>query len=176
MSGISVGRESRFHRLTGLRIVPQRPFAATLAVAACLVAVSGWVILLDAVLFRSHVRPEYLASLQGPLGAHVALYAILAAVEEVKVRLVLMTLLAALAVRLRGRLAAGAAIAIILAAQLASVGALVIDDPLYAALRFWLVGSVWGWLYWRHGWLAALAGHVLAHPVLDPLLRLALAA
>ena len=176
MAGTSVRRDSRFYRLTGLRIVPQRPFAATLAVAGCVAAVSAWVVLVDAVLFRSHVRPEYLASLQGPLSAHLALYATLAANEEVKVRLVLMSMLAALAVRFRGRLSVGAAIAIILLSQLASVGPIVIDDPLYGALRFWLVGSIWGWLYWRHGWLAALAGHVLAHPVLDPLLRLALAA
>jgi len=78
------------------------------------------------------------------------------------------------AVRLQGRLTLPAVVAIIVAAQFANVGVLVVADPLYAGLRYWLVGCVWGWLYWRHGWLAAVAGHVLTHPVLDPVLYLVL--
>jgi len=31
-------------------------------------------------------------------------------------------------------------------------------------------GTLWGWLYCRHGWLAGLAGHWAAHLVLQPLL------
>ncbi|MGE3691942.1 MAG: hypothetical protein AB7F98_11240 [Novosphingobium sp.] len=31
-------------------------------------------------------------------------------------------------------------------------------------------GVLWGWLYWRHGWLAGVAGHVAAHISLQPLL------
>lgn len=31
-------------------------------------------------------------------------------------------------------------------------------------------GALWGWLYCRHGWLAALAGHWSAHLALQPLL------
>ena len=33
-------------------------------------------------------------------------------------------------------------------------------------------GLLWGWLYWRHGWLAALAGHIAAQQVLQPALSL----
>lgn len=54
------------------------------------------------------------------------------------------------------------------------MGLSVFADPLYATLRYWLVGAVWGWLYWRHGFLAALAGHGLSHLLLDPLLLRAL--
>ena len=31
-------------------------------------------------------------------------------------------------------------------------------------------GVLWGWLYWRHGWLSGLTGHVSAHLALQPLL------
>ena len=31
-------------------------------------------------------------------------------------------------------------------------------------------GTLWGWLYWRHGWLSGLTGHVAAHLSLQPLL------
>ncbi len=31
-------------------------------------------------------------------------------------------------------------------------------------------GLLWGWLCWRHGWLAGLAGHVGAHLAVQPLL------
>lgn len=31
-------------------------------------------------------------------------------------------------------------------------------------------GSVWGWLYCRHGWIAGVLGHVSAHLMLQPLL------
>jgi hypothetical protein len=50
----------------------------------------------------------------------------------------------------------------------------VLHDPVYASLRYLAVGSVWGWLYWRHGWVSALIGHGAAHLVLDPLLLVGL--
>jgi hypothetical protein len=64
----------------------------------------------------------------------------------------------------------------ILVSQFANVGGLVLAIPLYATLRFWMVGSVWGWLYWRQGWLAALIAHGTIHLLLDPLLALVLRA
>jgi hypothetical protein len=33
-------------------------------------------------------------------------------------------------------------------------------------------GTLWGWLYCRHGWLAGLVGHWAAHLALQPLLAL----
>lgn len=35
-------------------------------------------------------------------------------------------------------------------------------------------GVLWGWLYWRHGWFAGLAGHCAAHLVLQPALGMVL--
>ncbi len=64
----------------------------------------------------------------------------------------------------------------ILVAQFADIGGLVVAWPEYAVPRFWLVGTVWGWLYWRHGFVSALAGHGLCHLLLDPVLRAALLA
>lgn len=32
--------------------------------------------------------------------------------------------------------------------------------------------ALWGWLYWRHGFLAAVTGHCAAHLALQPLLSL----
>ena len=37
-------------------------------------------------------------------------------------------------------------------------------------------GVLWGWLYWRHGWLSGVTGHVAAHLSLQPLLSLLAAA
>lgn len=33
-------------------------------------------------------------------------------------------------------------------------------------------GTLWGWLYWRHGWLAGVAGHMASQLSLQPLLAL----
>ena len=33
-------------------------------------------------------------------------------------------------------------------------------------------GTLWGWLCWRHGWLAGLTGHIGAHLALQPLLAM----
>ncbi|MFM5906403.1 MAG: hypothetical protein ACKOPO_02240 [Novosphingobium sp.] len=33
-------------------------------------------------------------------------------------------------------------------------------------------GVLWGWLCWRHGWIAGLVGHIAAHVTLQPLLSL----
>jgi hypothetical protein len=74
----------------------------------------------------------------------------------------------------RQRISTGMFITIILASQLWLVWPLLLAAPFYGALRYWAVGSVWGWLYWRHGWLAGVAGHSATHLVMDPLLLLTL--
>lgn len=148
--------------------------AAARDTLAAILGVTSFILILDATVFRGTLSHEYVAFYTGPLVPRVWAISLLAATEEVKFRLVLMTAPAMLATWLTGRLTPSSAIAIILLAQFANVGHLVLADPLYATLRFWLVGSVWGWLYWRHGWLAALIGHAATHPLLDPLLLLIL--
>jgi Type II CAAX prenyl endopeptidase Rce1-like len=165
---------SRFTSLTGLRLMPQSWTLAMRAVLLCIALVTGFIVALDALLFREHLSSDYITSFSSPPWPRMLRLSLLAAVEEVQFRLLLMTALAAMAVRIQGRLTLPAAIAIIAAAQFANVGTLVLADPWYAIPRYWLVGCVWGWLYWRRGWLAALAGHTLTHPLLDPALFWAL--
>ena len=168
------GLHQRFRAMTGLALLPDQPAAAFRAVLLSIIGVTAFIGLLDGLMFGPHLPESYRATFGTAPWFRTAELCALAAVEEFKFRLIVMTVLAAVAVRLQGRLTLPAVVAIIVAAQFANVGVLVVADPLYAGLRYWLVGCVWGWLYWRHGWLAAVAGHVLTHPVLDPVLYLVL--
>ena len=158
----------------GLRITAPQPGAAGRAVALAVLGVTIFVVLLDGWLFRRHLPAGYVAFYTGPLVPRIFVMSLLACVEELKFRLLLMTALVALAALVRRKPPAAWFVAIILAAQFANVWTLVLGDPLYASLRYWAVGCVWGWLYWRHGWLSALVGHGTAHVLLDPALLWAL--
>jgi hypothetical protein len=114
---------------------------------------------------------EYVAFYTSPLMPRLLAICLLAAFEETKFRLVLMTLLILAAVALwRKTPPAWYFVLIIVVAQFANVGGLVLHDPMYGSLRYLALGSVWGWLYWKHGWLSALTGHSTTHLFLDPLL------
>lgn len=165
---------SRFAEMTGLRVVPADIKAAARGVLGSILAVTAFVVLLDAVLFRERLLPAYVAFFTSPLLPRVWVLCAMAAIEEVKFRLLLMSALAGVYSLVRGKMTSPVAVAIIVVSQFANVGHLVMVDPLYASLRYWLVGCIWGWLYWRHGWLSALAGHALVHVMLDPVLLLVL--
>ena len=141
-----------------------------MAVAASIVCVTAFIAILDALVFRQSLPPEYVANYTSPLVPRTFITCMAAALDEIKFRLVLMTALVMLLGWWRGRLSPAWFVAAILAAQFVNVAGIVLADPLYGTLRFWAVGSVWGWLYWRHGWLAALAGHGTTHLLLDPVL------
>lgn len=64
----------------------------------------------------------------------------MAGIEEFKFRLLLMSALAGAFSLVRGKMTASVAVATILVSQFANVGHLVMGDPLYASLRYWLVG------------------------------------
>jgi hypothetical protein len=138
--------------------------------AACIVGVTLFIALLDALLFRQSLPQEYVAVYTSPLLPRTLLNLLNAAIDEVKFRLLLMTALVMLLGWWRGKLAPGWFILAIIAVQFANVWDIVIAFPLYGTLRFWAVGCVWGWLYWRHGWLTALAGHSATHLLMDPVL------
>ena len=160
----------RAHPFGGLRLWPERLGPATLAVALSIAAVTVFIVGLDG-LFRAHLSADYVAFYTSPLWPRLPAICVMAALEEVKYRLVLMTALVSVAALIwRGKPPAWVFVLIIIAVQAANVGHLVLADPLYGSLRYWLVGSVWGWLYWRHGWAAALVGHAACHLALDPLL------
>lgn len=90
--------------------------------------------------------------------------------EELLYWLGLQTLLAALPLLVRRQSGTGWMIAAIVLAQLANAGAWAFAVPPWGMVRFWLVGCIWGWLYWRHGFATALVAHGASHLLLDPLL------
>lgn len=160
--------------LVGLRLVPQDKQASLRDGAIAVLAVTAFIVALDVWLFRSHLPQKYVDFYTSPLVPRMFVVCAFALGEELKYRLVLMTALVVLASAARIRLTASWFWAIIALSQLANVYALVLDDPLYATLRYWAVGSVWGWLYWKRGWITAAAGHGVSHLLLDPLLLVAL--
>jgi len=161
--------------LGGLRLLPRDRNAAAKAILASIVGVTIFILILDGLVFRRMLPAQYVAFYTSPVVPRTPLACLLSGIEEVKFRLVLMTLLVISMSYFRRPLPPLAFVAAILVSQFANVGALVIAIPAYAIFRFWAVGSVWGWLYWRHGWLAALIAHGASHLALDPLLALTLA-
>ena len=162
--------------LSGLTLRPASWRKAALAVLASIAGVTAFIVLLDALLFRHSLPADYVAHYTSPLVPRMFAACLAALRDEIVFRLGLMTALVMLLTWRRGRLSPGWFVFAILAVQLVNVGGIVLADPLYGTLRFWLVGSVWGWLYWRHGGLAALAGHGAAHLALDPALLVVLRA
>ena len=160
--------------LSGLSLRPDNWRAASLAVVASIAGVTAFIALLDALLFRHSLPADYVAHYTSPLVPRLYAACLAAVSDEIVYRLGLMTALVMLLSWWRGRLTAAWFVFAILAAQFVNVAGIVLAAPLYGTLRFWLVGCVWGWLYWRHGWLAALAGHGLAHLALDPVLLVVL--
>jgi hypothetical protein len=155
----------------GLRLLPADWRRAGVALAASLVGVTAFIALLDAVLLRGALPPDYLAHYTSPLLPRMVQACLYAALDEVMFRLLLMTVLVMLlSWWRRGGPSSAWIVAVIIAVQFVNVGEIVLAFPLYGTLRFWAVGCVWGWLYWRHGWLTALAGHSAVHLLLDPVL------
>lgn len=157
-----------------LHLLPPQPRKAISAVIACIAGVTAFILLLDGVVFRGSLPLGYVRFFTQPLFPRVPLMMVLAATDEMKFRLVLMSVLFVLISAWRGKVAFGWAIAAIVLSQFVNSSAAVFDDPLYSILRYWAVGCVWGWLYWRHGWFAALIGHAATHLVLDPALLIIL--
>jgi hypothetical protein len=157
--------------VSGLRLTPPDWKRAVIAGGLCVAGVTAFVLVLDCLVFRRDLPQAYVALYTSPLMPRTLVVAVMSMVEELKFRLVAMTALALLAGwLLRRQPPAVVMVAVIVAAQWINVGAAVLANPAYASLRYLAVGSVWGWLYWRHGWLAALLGHASAHVLLDPLL------
>jgi len=121
-------------------------------------------------MFRQSLSRDYVAFYTSPLLPRTPLTCLVALGEEAKFRLVLMTALFFAVAKSCGHVSSGWACAVIAASQLANVSVLLVADPLYGSLRWWLIGCLWGWLYWRHGWTTAATAHGLTHCVLDPLL------
>lgn len=155
---------------SGLFLFPKNTGDACKAVVLSILGVTAFIVALDAWLFRGTLPAAYVEHFTSPLIPRMFFACAGSAIEEFKFRLIGMTALGVILSRGSGHLPSSVWIAIILTTQFINVGNLILADPLYASLRYLAVGSVWGWLYWRHGWLAALSGHATCHLLLDPLL------
>jgi hypothetical protein len=160
----------------GLGLRPPDLQAALRDGAIAIAGVILAVLLLDAVLFRHALSADYIAYYTGPMWPRTLAMCFKAVEEEVVYRLLLMTALVGLMGLVWRRKSAWIYWVAIILAQLALAWPEVLATPVWGALRFWAIGCVWGWLYWKNGWLAALGAHGLLHLFLDPLLMAALLA
>ncbi|WP_395334930.1 hypothetical protein WBP06_24695 [Novosphingobium sp. BL-8H] len=157
---------------SGLRLFPKDRTAALVATVSSVVSVTLFVLLLDGLLFRRALPEGYEALFTTPLLPRMLFSATGSMLEEIQYRLLLTTALVVLASAIARRpLSPLAMVLIIGGVQLFNAWIPVSHYPVYGTLRYWLVGCVWGLLYWRHGFLAALAGHGAVHLLLDPALR-----
>jgi hypothetical protein len=156
-----------------LLILPRDWRVACLAALLSIAGVVLWIVIVD-LCFRRWLPPEYVQFYTSPILPRTVWSAALSVIEELKYRLILMTLLVALIGRWRRDVPASAFVAVIVISQLANVWPLVVAYPVYASLRFWIVGCVWGHLYWRFGWATAALAHGVCHFALDPALAYAL--
>jgi hypothetical protein len=167
----------------GLRFWPKDWRAAVIVTVACMVSVAALVVFTDWA-FRPILSPGYVAVFGGPnLPRRILAYMAGAVGEETVFRLLLMSGLVAVGNLLwRGDGASRPAlfVAAIAIAQAANVLPKLTEpsspaEVVYDVLRFYVPGLVWGWLYWRHGFLAALTAHPACHLILQPALLLVLA-
>ncbi|MCW1403487.1 hypothetical protein OKA06_14630 [Novosphingobium sp. MW5] len=162
-------------------LLPRRSLRSLgIAVGAGL-AFGAWMALADASIFASvvpQVQHDMVAE-AGPL-ARIAWFARGALFDEVQLRLIALPLVTWLLMALTKRrgdwvhwlavlLTAFVAYPLVAHAYFAGL-----DWSVLAALRevtlHAAAGVLWGWLCWRHGWVAGLLGHIAAHVSLQPLL------
>jgi len=147
------------------------------AVLASILGCTAGILLLDA-LFRQSLTPAYVSGFVGPYGwARTALYIAKATGDEVE-RFFIQGAMMSIATRAAATrpvgIAASTALialthALIVVPQLATPPNL--NQWVYDGLRFGGPGILWGWLLMRHGFAAAVLGHTMTHPLLDPLLN-----
>lgn len=169
---------------TGFTLLPRHGLRSLGIAAGTGLAFGAWMALADATVFSSivpQVQRDMVAE-AGPL-VRIAWFARGALIDELQLRLVALTGVTWMAMGLAGRrgnslhwlaiaITAFAIYPFIARGYFASL-----DWSALTALRevtlHGAAGMLWGWLCWRHGWLAAFTGHVAAHVSLQPLLSLA---
>jgi len=144
---------------------------------------AAYVLLLDLVVARPLMLTGALAYVHMPLPGRLTVFMARAFNESVIYRLFLFGgLIAVLQSRLSRPLPPMVVLAAALVAQLANIGINLglgetgAIDPallLYWLLRYVLPGVVWGWLYWRHGFvtteIASTGVHLFLQPVIGVL-------
>lgn len=138
-------------------------------------------VLADSVLFASVIPPSQgVLFVQTPLALRLPIVVGLVLYDELVLRLIGLPMLAVALSRvvgLRSSIAWWSAIVLTagvlwpLITQRYFAG---FEWSMLAALRelslHVAAGALWGWLCWRHGWIAGLAGHLSAYGALLPLL------
>jgi hypothetical protein len=164
-------------RADALRILPADWPSAGRAMAGAIAGVALLIVVLDCWIFRATLSAGTVGFFTSQPLFHRALSDAAGSVlEEVIVRLVIMTLLVGLGSliwrRPDGRPRTAVFIAAIMLADLIDCartpGPYSPVSLFYDALRYYTPGLVWGWLYWRHGWVSAAAAHFGVHLVFEP--------
>jgi hypothetical protein len=150
--------------------------------SAALVSALGvtiFVIVVDCFLFRNTLSPGYVEILRQPLSFRLTYYPVRAYTENIVYRLFAMPLLVlafgAFGRKADGSPADGAFWAAIVMAQVINIvwnGVQFESVTLFAlgydAIRYVLPGCLWGYLFWRYGFVTAEIGHVATHFFLQP--------
>jgi len=164
----------------GFTILPRNGvYSIALAVAVGL-AYGAYMALADSFVFHNIIPPSQTALIANysALG-RIAYFLLPVIYEEITFRLILLTAIAWILVSLAG-LRVWCFWAAIFLVALAAYPALhityleTLQPSTLVVLREILLhgaaGTLWGYLYWRHGLLAAMVGHLSAHLSLEPLL------
>lgn len=170
-------------RRAGLSLLPHglaHPVAASFGIG---LAVAIAIVLIDGVLFRAILPPEYVTSFQHGLGERMAYYMLRAFNENILYRLFLMsTIVWTLGLVWRdaqGKIPPGAIWFAIISAQAMPMflnglplfsEAITPAAILFIVVRFILAGILWGYLYWRYGFLTTEIAHVSTHIFLQPMM------
>lgn len=156
-------------RRAGLKLAPSKSGLVAAIASAALVA--ALVLVLDGVLFRAALAPEYVASFNEPLALRLAFYPARSLTEEILYRLVVMSCLFWLAQRWNPRALTLTLCCAILIAQLLNVLPKSGDTTfVYLLARFIVPGLVWGFLFWRYNFATAALAHMTCHLLLQPAL------
>ncbi|WP_206240688.1 hypothetical protein [Novosphingobium terrae] len=146
---------------------------------------AAYVLVLDGVLMRPMVPPTIVAFGHASLPGRLAAYMARAFNESVIYRLFLFGELVAMCRALRSGRPLAPALVLVLAllAQMANIafnvalieqGSISSAMLLYWSLRYVLPGVVWGWLYWRHGFVTTEIASTGVHVFLQPMVTLVL--
>ena len=171
----------------GFGILPRQGLRSLAIALIAGLAFGLWMVLADAAVFAGVVPDvQRLMVAQMSTSERIMWFARGALVDEVIFRLIALTALAwclALMTRLRGRALAWPVI-LLTALVVYPLGSWAyfsaLEPGALTVLRelalHGAAGVLWGWLYWRHGWVSAVTGHIAAHLSLQPLLTLLAAA
>ena len=165
----------------GFALLPRRGWRSLALAAGLGLAFGAYMALADSLVFSS-VIPEVQRAMrvQMPLGERLEFFARGSLADEIEFRLLALTAIAwglAGVTRSTGPKVHWAAI-LLTALVVYPLGNWnyfrFLDPSALTVLReialHGAAGVLWGWLYWRHGWLSGLTGHVSAHLTLQPLL------